>query len=88
MIRRLLAGFAIAGVTALAAGPAAAQDLKEINFGIISTESSQNLKQDWQPVLDDMARKTGLKVNAFFSPDYAGVIEGMRRLRKPSRKLR
>ena len=78
MIRRLLAGLAIAGVTALAAGPAAAQDLKEINFGIISTESSQNLKQDWQPLLDDMARKTGLKVNAFFSPDYAGVIEGMR----------
>ncbi len=78
MIRRLLVGLAIAGVTALAAGPAAAQDLKEINFGIISTESSQNLKQDWQPVLDDMARKTGLKVNAFFSPDYAGIIEGMR----------
>lgn len=78
MIRRLLAGLAIAGVTALAAGPAVAQDLKEINFGIISTESSQNLKQDWQPLLDDMARKTGLKVNAFFSPDYAGVIEGMR----------
>ena len=78
MIRRLLAGLAIAGVTGLAAGSAAAQDLKEINFGIISTESSQNLKQDWQPLLDDMARKTGLKVNAFFSPDYAGVIEGMR----------
>jgi phosphonate transport system substrate-binding protein len=78
MIRRLLAGLAFAAVTALAAGPAAAQEMKEINFGIISTESSQNLKQDWQPLLDDMARKTGLKVNAFFSPDYAGIIEGMR----------
>ncbi len=51
---------------------------QEINFGIISTEATQNLKQDWQPVLDDMAKKTGFKVTAFFAPDYAGVIEAMR----------
>jgi len=51
---------------------------QEINFGIISTESSQNLKSDWQPLLDDMAKQTGLTVKAFFAPDYAGVIEGMR----------
>ncbi|MEW6704112.1 MAG: phosphonate ABC transporter substrate-binding protein [Pseudomonadota bacterium] len=59
------------------AGHAAAQT-KEINFGIISTESSANLKTAWMPVLDDMARATGFKVNAFFAPDYAGVIEAMR----------
>ena len=52
--------------------------MKEINFGIISTESSQNLRTDWQPILDDMAKKTGMKVNAFFASDYAGIIEGMR----------
>jgi phosphonate transport system substrate-binding protein len=51
---------------------------QDITFGIISTESSQNLKQDWQPLLDDMARQTGMKVNAFFASDYAGIIEGMR----------
>ena len=51
---------------------------QDINFGIISTEASQNLKQDWQPLIDDMSRQTGLKVNAFFAPDYAGIIEGMR----------
>ncbi|MQR00541.1 phosphonate ABC transporter substrate-binding protein [Glaciimonas soli] len=51
---------------------------KEINFGIISTESSQNLKQDWQPVLDAMSKKLGVKVNGFFASDYAGIIEGMR----------
>ena len=75
MFRKLVTGLVVA---AAFAAPAVAQMPKEINFGIISTESSQNLKQDWQPLLDDMARKTGLKVNAFFSPDYAGVIEGMR----------
>jgi len=51
---------------------------QDINFGIISTEATQNLKADWQPLIDDMAKQTGLKITAFFAPDYAGVIEGMR----------
>lgn len=59
------------------AGTAAAQT-RELNFGFISTESSSNLKTAWQPVLDDLQKATGLKVNAFFAPDYAGVIEAMR----------
>lgn len=29
-------------------------------------------------MLDALTQQTGLKVNAFFAPDYAGVIEGMR----------
>jgi phosphonate transport system substrate-binding protein len=76
MIKKLLVS--LAGATLIAINPVAAQELKELNFGIISTESSQNLRSDWQPVLDDMAKKTGMKVNAFFAPDYAGIIEGMR----------
>jgi phosphonate transport system substrate-binding protein len=51
---------------------------QDINFGIISTESSQNLKQDWQPLIEDMNKQTGLKVTAFFASDYAGIIEAMR----------
>jgi phosphonate transport system substrate-binding protein len=69
---------ACAGAALIAFNSAMAQELKEINFGIISTESSQNLKSDWQPIIDDMAKKTGMKVNPFFAPDYAGIIEGMR----------
>jgi len=75
MLRKFIGGLAAA---ILVAAPALAQDFKEVNFGIISTESSQNLKSDWQPLLEDMAKKTGYKVNAFFAPDYAGIIEGMR----------
>jgi phosphonate transport system substrate-binding protein len=75
MLRKIIGSLATA---ILLAAPAIAQDIKEVNFGIISTESSQNLKSDWQPLLDDMAKKTGYKVNAFFAPDYAGIIEGMR----------
>ena len=62
---------------AMSASVAHAQS-KEISFGIISTESTANLKQDWAPLIEDMSKRTGMKVNAFFAPDYAGVIEGMR----------
>ncbi|RPJ45332.1 MAG: phosphonate ABC transporter substrate-binding protein [Betaproteobacteria bacterium] len=55
--------------------PAHAQ---EVNFGIISTESQKNLKSSWGPLLDDMQKQTGLKVNAFFASDYNGIIEAQR----------
>ncbi|MGE0005084.1 MAG: phosphonate ABC transporter substrate-binding protein [Parvibaculaceae bacterium] len=76
MIRttRRLAVFAAA---MLMAGGAHAET-KEINFGIISTESTQNLKQYWTPFLTDLEKETGIKVNPFFASDYAGIIEGMR----------
>lgn len=65
-------------VVAAMSAASVASFAQEINFGIISTEATQNLKQDWQPLLDDMAKKTGFKMTAFFAPDYAGVIEAMR----------
>lgn len=74
-MRRVI-GTALLAVTMLAAAPAQAEE--EINFGIISTEASTNLKKIWDPFLADMQKGTGLKINAFFASDYAGVIEGMR----------
>lgn len=76
-MRAALIGLAILALQPLI--PAAAADArKEISFGILSTESSQNLKQDWQPILADLSQRTGTRVNAFFAPDYSGVIEAMR----------
>lgn len=49
-----------------------------VNFGIISTESSQNQKQSWTPLLADMSAAIGVEVKPFFASDYAGVIQGMR----------
>lgn len=63
-------------LTTAAASPVFAQDeMDTINFGIISTESQQNLKTTWQPFLAAMEQKTGYKVKAFFAPDYAGIIQ-------------
>ncbi|GAC1345220.1 MAG: phosphonate ABC transporter substrate-binding protein [Acetobacteraceae bacterium] len=67
-----------AAATLPLAGLAQAQTPGEINFGIVSTEGTQNLKSQWQPFLDDMAKATGLKINGFYPSDYAGVIEAMR----------
>lgn len=51
---------------------------QEVNFGIISTETSASLRSVWDPFLTDMSKKTGLQVKGFFASDYAGVIEAMR----------
>ncbi len=51
---------------------------QEINFGIISTDRSAAIKSLWDPFIEDMSKQTGLKVNAFFSTDYTGIIEAQR----------
>lgn len=76
MLRKLAAATVVAATAIVPA--AQAEPLEELNFGIISTESSQNLKSVWAPFLEDMEEALGMEVNAFFAPDYAGIIEGMR----------
>ena len=64
-----------AALLVLTIAPAHAQ---EINFGIIATDSASAQRDRWEPFFRDMEKKTGLKVTAFYAPDYAGVIEAMR----------
>jgi phosphonate transport system substrate-binding protein len=70
---------AICAVFLLAAGlHAQEQELQKLRFGIISTESSENLKASWGGFISAMSKKTGYEIEPFFAPDYAGVIEAMR----------
>ncbi|MEM7592892.1 MAG: phosphonate ABC transporter substrate-binding protein [Cyanobacteria bacterium P01_A01_bin.83] len=62
----------------LLSNPAQAQDLKELNFGIISTESQANQKPIWEPFISAMSEELGMPVKAFYATQYAGVIEAMR----------
>jgi len=83
MFRKLITSAALVAVTLTTTAVSAAYkpldgDPKEINFGIISTESTANLKEQWLPFLKDMETAVGMKVKPFFAPDYAGIIEGMR----------
>jgi len=75
MLSRFLSIFVVG---AALAAPVAAEMPKEITFGIISTDSSVALRERWQPVIDDMSKRVGVKVTPFFATDYAGVIEAMR----------
>jgi phosphonate transport system substrate-binding protein len=74
--RTFLTLAAAAGV--VASSPVSAQAVSELNFGILSTESQQNLKARFTQFLADMEKSLGIKVNAFFAGDYAGVVEAMR----------
>src|SRR5215510_2271873 len=60
------------------ASRARAQAPTELNFGIIATESQASARPRWVPFIADMERAIGMKINAFFAPDYAGIIEAMR----------
>ncbi len=75
-MKTFMKGFIAAG--AMFASLPAYAETTEINFGIISTESQQNLKQYWEPFLAEMAKDTGIKVTPFFASDYAGIIEAMK----------
>jgi phosphonate transport system substrate-binding protein len=71
--------FILGGLAALAlASTASAEEIKQLNFGIISTESSAALSKSFEPMLKDLEKAVGVPVKAFFAQDYAGVIEGMR----------
>jgi phosphonate transport system substrate-binding protein len=50
----------------------------EVSFGILGTDASSALRQNWHPLLEDMSKATGLEVRGFFATDYAGLVEAMR----------
>lgn len=78
MLRGLISAACAATLFALVPAASTKADETVVNFGIISTESSTNLKKAWLPFLEAMEKQTGLKIKPFFASDYAGVIEGMR----------
>lgn len=80
MIRRTLIA-ALLLATAPAAtfstnAQAAAQ--QSITFTVASTERAATEAAAWAPFLKDMEAMTGLKVNTYFGPNYAAMIEAMR----------
>ncbi len=78
MIKQWISRLTLAAAVTVGATGLQAEEQKTLNFGIISTESSSNLKDVWNPFLEDMSAKLGMEVKGFFAPDYAGIIQGMR----------
>ncbi len=78
MNAKIIASLAFTSMFSLSTllSPAHAEEQeKALNFGIISTESQQNLKPQWTPFLQDMEKK-GRKGQRLLCPDYAGIIRG------------
>lgn len=69
---------AAAAIALSFAAHAGAQEVRELNFGIIATEKAGALRQMWEPFLQDMSKSIGMKVNGFYATDYAGIIEAQR----------
>jgi hypothetical protein len=58
MMKSMLTALALTAATV-----ASANDIKELNFGIIATEKASAMKQMWEPFLEDMSKSVGIKVN-------------------------
>lgn len=78
MIKQWISRLTLAAAVTVGATGVQAEEQETLNFGIISTESSSNLKSVWEPFLEDMSAKLDMEVKGFFAPDYAGIIQGMR----------
>jgi phosphonate transport system substrate-binding protein len=76
MIRKLAAALGL--VAALGLAGCGKDDSKTLNFSILSAEDQLSMAKVWQPLLDDMQKKTGLKVNAFYASNYTALIEAMK----------
>ena len=54
------------------------EDLKEINLGVIFSESQEVVAEDWRPLVEMMEARLGIPVRIYFASDYAGVVQAMR----------
>lgn len=81
-MKRALRAVALAACAGLltACGPSAADrgSDDELVFAAVPSEESQSLQQDYQPVIDMLARETGKKIVFQQATDYAAVVEGQR----------
>jgi phosphonate transport system substrate-binding protein len=74
---RVTAVLALAALLALA-GCAKKPESQVLKFTIVPAEDQASMSSYWQPLLDDMQKRTGLKVQASFASNYMGMIEAMR----------
>lgn len=50
---------------------------KTVNMSILAVENAQGLQAEWEPILKDMEKSTGLKIKPFFQSNYTSLIAAM-----------
>jgi phosphonate transport system substrate-binding protein len=73
-----LAAVVALGLAGCSQKPAAVEPPKEIVFGILPAENQASMGPIWQPMLDDMSARIGVKVTARYVSNYSSLIEAMR----------
>jgi phosphonate transport system substrate-binding protein len=75
MIREMLIAAGLAGL--LAGCKPAPDPVPALSFSIASAEDQASMAKVWQPLLDDLNKQTGLKVQPHFASNYTAQIEAM-----------
>ncbi|WP_017327040.1 phosphonate ABC transporter substrate-binding protein [Synechococcus sp. PCC 7336] len=74
-----LAAVAIGGLVACGSLSTTSQnEIVELDFGILSTETQASQKPLWEPFVEAIGQCVGLPVNAVYATQYSGLIEAMR----------
>jgi phosphonate transport system substrate-binding protein len=66
-----------ASILAVATTGSLAAEKKEITFAVIATEEMAVVADRWQPTINYLSEKTGLKINFFATTSYAAAVEAM-----------
>ena len=77
--KRLIVAIGVAALLLSACGktPDTVGTPAEIRFSIVGAEDAAQMASYWQPLVDDLQKKTGLKVKLFFSPNYSLLVQAM-----------
>ena len=78
LAKNLIIGLSLLLVSSLASQAEKIEEVKELSFGIIATESRSNLKKWFDPLLRQLEKNLNIPTKSFFAQDYAGIIEAMR----------
>jgi phosphonate transport system substrate-binding protein len=74
----MLRGVVVLLLTLLLAPVARADALTQLDFGVISTDSTAAIRQRYEPLSHDLEQALGMKVRFYFAADYAGMVQAMR----------
>ena len=82
MTRRLILAAAASAIALGATATAQAGDWKaqypELTFALVPAENAADTNNRWQPMMDHLSKKLGVKVTLRIVNDYAAVIEGQK----------
>lgn len=76
-LKTMIVAVFAASILAIATTGSLAAERKTITFAVIATEEMAVVADRWQPTINYLSEKTGLKINFFATTSYAAAVEAM-----------